>query len=184
MKTKYWFVAVIILVTLLTLGSSVLVLGQEPTGDEAVSAQAGDISAQDEVILDDLIVDGSICTGFDCINGESFGFDTFILKENNLRIHFQDTSTSASFPTTDWRLTANDSANGGKNYFAIQDASANRTVFLVEGNAPNNALYVNNYGRVGLGTSAPALELHIADGDTPSIRLDQDGPGGWSPDAP
>ena len=30
----------------------------------------------DNVILDDLIVDGSACIGFDCVNGESFGFDT------------------------------------------------------------------------------------------------------------
>jgi hypothetical protein len=30
----------------------------------------------DQVILDDLIVDGSACIGLDCVNGESFGFDT------------------------------------------------------------------------------------------------------------
>ena len=53
----------------------------------------------DQVILDDLIVDGSACIGFDCVNGESFGFDTLRLKENNLRIKFQDTSSSASFPS-------------------------------------------------------------------------------------
>ena len=66
----------------------------------------------DQVILDDLIVDGSACIGFDCVNGESFGFDTLRLKENNLRIKFQDTSSSASFPSRDWQITANDSANG------------------------------------------------------------------------
>ena len=39
----------------------------------------------------------------------SFGFDTIVLKENNLRIFFDDTSTSASFPRNDWRIIANDS---------------------------------------------------------------------------
>ncbi len=34
----------------------------------------------DQVILDDLIVDGSACIGFDCVNGESFGFDTIRIK--------------------------------------------------------------------------------------------------------
>ena len=40
----------------------------------------------DQVILDDLIVDGSACVGQDCVNGESFGFDTIRIKENNLNI--------------------------------------------------------------------------------------------------
>ena len=49
--------------------------------------------------LDDVIIGFSLCVGNDCVNGESFGFDTMRLKENNLRIHFDDTSTSASFPS-------------------------------------------------------------------------------------
>ena len=36
------------------------------------------------------------------------------------------------------------------------------------------------YGRVGLGTSVPYVELHIVDGDTPTVRLDQDGSAGWT----
>jgi hypothetical protein len=135
----------------------------------------------DQVILDDLIVDGSACIGLDCVNGESFGFDTLRLKENNLRIHFQDTSSSASFPTSDWRIAINDSANGGASYFAIQDVDAGRTVFQIEAGAGSNALYVDDYGRVGLGTSTPAVELEVRDSDTPSVRLNQDGSGGWAP---
>ena len=81
------------------------------------------MSAADELILDDLIVDGSACIGFDCVNGESFGFDTIRLKENNLRIKFDDTSVAASFPRTDWQLTANASANGGASKFSIDDIS-------------------------------------------------------------
>ena len=57
----------------------------------------------------------------DCVNGESFGFDTIRIKENNLRIHAEDTSNTASFPGNDWRLTFNDSSNGGLNKFSIDD---------------------------------------------------------------
>ena len=64
-----------------------------------VNDQDAAVATKDQVILDDLIVDGSGCVGFDCVNGESFGFDTLRLKENNTRIKFQDTSNSASFPT-------------------------------------------------------------------------------------
>ena len=42
----------------------------------------------DVVHNDDVIVDGSLCVGFDCFNGYSFGFDTIVLRENNLRIVF------------------------------------------------------------------------------------------------
>ena len=136
---------------------------------------------RDQVIADDLIVDGSLCVGFDCVNGESFGFDTIRLKENNLRIKFMDTSTAASFPSSDWQITANDSANGGANKFSIDDISGNRTPFTLEANAPSHSLYVDDGGRIGLGTSIPVVELHVIDGDTPTLRLQQDGSSGFQP---
>ncbi|MCW8870727.1 MAG: tail fiber domain-containing protein [Proteobacteria bacterium] len=136
---------------------------------------------RDQVILDDLIVDGSACIGFDCVNGESFGFDTIRLKENNLRIKFQDTSTSASFPSNDWELTANDSTNGGGNYFGITDATSGQRPFSVEAGANNHSLYVESTGDIGFGTSTPVVKNHLVDGDTPTVRLEQNGSFGWTP---
>jgi len=135
----------------------------------------------DHVIVDDLIVQGSTCTGFDCVNGYSFGFDTFVLAENNLRIYFKDTSATASFPTNDWRIVANDSANGGASYFGIDDVDGGRRPFTIEAGAPAHSLYVEDYGRIGIGTSVPAVELHISDSDTPTVRLHQNSSGGWTP---
>jgi len=69
--------------------------------DEFVTANPDKLakSANPDIVHnDDVIIIGSLCVGFDCVNGESFGFDTFRLKENNLRIKFDDTSTAASFP--------------------------------------------------------------------------------------
>ncbi len=141
----------------------------------------GTTTAQaDQVILDDLIVDGSICVGQDCVNGESFGFDTIRLKENNLRIKFQDTSNSASFPSNDWQITANDSSNGGANKFSIDDIDGGRTPFTIEASAPSNSLYVDDGGRIGLGTSTPVVEVHVVDGDSPTLRLEQDGSSGFT----
>ncbi|WP_372809064.1 tail fiber domain-containing protein [Pontiella sp.] len=145
-------------------------------------AGAGFVIA-DQQILDDLIVDGSLAVGQDAVNGEDFGFDTIRLKENNLRIHFSDTSTSGSFPSTDWRIVINDSSNGGDNYFAIEDADAGRLVFRVDAGAPANALKVDGEGDVGIGLENPVLELHVAGGDTPGLRLEQDGTEGWTPQA-
>ncbi len=137
-------------------------------------------ASADQVILDDLIVDGSACIGFDCVNGESFGFDTLRLKENNLRIKFVDTSSSASFPSRDWQLTANDSSNGGANKFSIDDIDGGRTPFTIEAGAPSHSLYVDDGGRIGFGTSTPVVQNHIKDGNTPTLRLEQDGSSGFT----
>ena len=44
------------------------------------------------------------------------------------------------------------------------------------------ALYVKG-SRVGMGTSVPVVKLHMVQGDTPAVRLDQDGSSGWAPHA-
>ena len=136
----------------------------------------------DQVFCDDVIVNcGSLCVGFDCVNGESFGFDTIKLKENNLRIKFDDTSSTASFPSRDWQILVNDSSNGGLERFSIEDVTAGRIPFTIEGNAPTNSLYVEDSGEIGLGTNQPVVNLHIKDGNTPTVRLEQDGSSGFTP---
>ncbi len=162
-------------------GGSIVAGGQvEPEPGSAPPGPPGDVSALDQVIADDMIVQGSLCVGFDCVNGESFGFDTIRLKENNLRIRFEDTSSTAGFPTNDWQIIINDSASGGNAYFAVEDSDAGRQVFKIEAGAPTGALYVDSWGDVGAGTSTPAMDVHAFDGDTPGIRLEQAG-GGWAP---
>jgi len=161
-------------------GGAIASGGEEEPG-AGPAAGGNQISAKDQVINDDLIVTGSICVGFDCVNGESFGFDTLRLKENNLRIKFQDTSNSASFPSNDWQITANDSSNGGANKFSIDDIDGGRTPFTIEASAPSNSLYVDDGGRIGLGTATPVVQLHQVDGNTPTLRLQQDGSSGFTP---
>ena len=153
----------------------------DPDQGDAVSSADTDLATKDQVILDDLIVDGSACIGFDCVNGESFGFDTIRIKENNLRIKAQDTSSTASFPSNDWQITFNDSANGGANKFSIDDIDGGRTPFTIEAGAPSHSLYVDDGGRLGLGTSTPVVDVHIKSGNTPTLRLEQDGSSGFTP---
>ena len=155
--------------------------GSSSGGTTTSSSIAVDVDpgTRDQVFLDDIIVDGSACIGFDCVNGEAFGFDTIRMKENNLRIRAQDTSNSASFPTNDWMLTFNDSGNGGQNKFSVDDVDGGRTPFTIEASAPSHSLYIDDGGRIGLGTSTPVVEMHIKDGDTPTVRLEQDGSSGF-----
>jgi hypothetical protein len=137
--------------------------------------------AMDIVHADDVIIDGSLCVGNDCYSGLDFGFDTIVLMENNLRIFFDDTSTIQNYPRNDWRIICNDSTDGGGRYFAIEDATEVSNILVLEAGAPDNSLYVDSHGDVGIGTSTPYYELHIVDGDSPCVRLDQDGSYGWTP---
>ena len=153
----------------------------EPSGQGgAVDIDSG-VPTKDQIILDDLIVTGSACVGFDCVNGESFGFDTIRIKENNLRIRAVDTSSTSSFPSRDWQITFNDSANGGANKFSIDDIDGGRTPFTLEAGAPSHSLYVDDGGRLGLGTSTPVVDIHVKSGNTPTLRLEQDGSSGFAP---
>ena len=148
----------------------------------AVSASllAGGTAAADQVIADDLIVQGSLCVGLDCVNNESFGFDTIRLKENNTRIKFDDTSTSVGFPANDWQLTANDSASGGSSKFSIEDVTGSKIPFTITAGAATNSIFVDSTGRVGLRTSTPVLDVHIATSNTPAHRLEQNNSGGFT----
>jgi hypothetical protein len=137
-------------------------------------------SMPDQVIPDDLIVQGSACVGLDCVNNESFGFDTIRLKENNTRLKFDDTSTASGFPNHDWQLTANDSASGGANKFSIEEITAATVPFTITGNAPTNSIFVGSTGKVGFRTSTPVLDLHVTTGDTPAHRFEQNTSGGFS----
>lgn len=127
----------------------------------------------DQVIPDDLIVQSSICSGFDCVDGESFSFDTLRLKENNTRIKFDDTSASADFASNDWALQANDTPFGGANRFMVVDDTAGRTPLSVYAGAPNDALVVRG-GGVGVGVATPTAPLHVrrADGSA-AVRVEE-----------
>ncbi|RYU96887.1 tail fiber domain-containing protein [Emticicia agri] len=137
-------------------------------------------SIADQVIADDLIVQGSECVGIDCVNNESFGFNTIRLKENNLRITFDDTSVSSGFPANDWELEANESANGGNNSFAINDVTGAKVPFKIIAGAPTNSFFMGSNGKIGLQTATPVLDVHMNTNNTPAIRLEQNSSGGFT----
>lgn len=136
--------------------------------------------ANAQVIADDLIVQGSACLGIDCTSAESFGFDTLRLKENNLRIKAEDTSTSTGYPATDWQLTFNDSASGGANKFSVEDITGAKVPLTIMSGASTNALFVDSSSRVGFGTATPVLDLHKVSSNTPAVRLEQTNAGGFT----
>jgi hypothetical protein len=114
----------------------------------------------DEVIVDDLIIDGSICVGLGCVADEEFGFDTVRLVSDNPLIRFQDTSTTASFPTQDWTMGMDDGASDTSVFF-VKDAIADALVLQVS-SSPS--------GGIALGAGAELVENAISVGSEGSER--------------
>ena len=133
----------------------------------------------DQVIPDDLIVQGSACVGTFCVNGEGFGDDTIRLKEPNLRIGVEDTSTG-SFPSNDWELKFNEDTSGGQNKISFEDVTGAKTPFTVEAGAPTGSFYLDSTGRIGFRTATPAEDLHITTSNSPTIRFEQTSGGGFT----
>lgn len=147
--------------------------------DNKLALDIEELTDKAQVFAQDLVVQGSACVGIDCATSPNFGFDTLRLKENNLRIKFEDTSSSASFPGNDWQIIANESSNGGANKFSIEDTTGGKTPFTVEAGAPNNTIYAASEGRLGVQTSTPVVLMHAVDGNSPTLRLEQDGSDGF-----
>jgi hypothetical protein len=120
------------------------------------------------------IISQGLCVGAQCGTGDE-GFP-LRLKDSFLQIRFEDTPDSFS-ANHDWALEVNDLAGPGE-YFFLRDFDAVTKPFLVEGNAPDSSLYVRSNGNLGLGTATPAQDVHVMSGNTPTIRLEQDGSGG------
>lgn len=129
----------------------------------------------DQVYQDDLVVVGSIGVGFDATDGMEFGFETLILKENNVRIKFEDTSSSSQYPGMSWGLRANEVSNGGANQFAIdifdyysefQDSIVNPDAFIFNGVTYNGYIvttHLNHFSPFIVDGAAPDSAMVIGE---------------------
>lgn len=144
----------------------------------------GDTTSADLFVTDVSVLDGKTCIGNGCTDGETFDNETTLKLRSSLpNIEFLDTS-GTSFPDRDWKLLVNDGgsiASGGLERFSIEDLTAGTIPFTVEGGASSNTLWIDTSGRVGINTNSPLVNLHMLSGNTPAIRLEQDGSSGFTP---
>ncbi|WP_425099090.1 hypothetical protein [Tropicibacter sp. S64] len=128
--------------------------------------------SQTTFLSGDRSIEGNLCVGESCTSTETFT-DTAVLrlKDNNVRLKFDDTSTAVDVPQRDWSIILNDPSSSGSEYFAIRDETASNTVFKIEGEAPPFALYVDNNGYIGAQTQFPQRNLHLV-GSVPGLAID------------
>jgi hypothetical protein len=117
----------------------------------------------DVVHADDVIITGNLCAGSaDCASGRSFVGDLEVTGEPPEIILF-DTRAGAD----DWQLEANSDDLIIRNRV---DGGPIRNVARLSGGAPANSLFVDSDGNIGLGTSTPSTDLHLA-ASSPTIRF-------------
>ena len=166
-----------------TLQEGSLVTEQEVSTSTHIHTEYSDESLVPQVFVhpEDVTIQGNLCTGFDCTNTENYGFDIHRFKESNIRIHFDDTSSSGSFANNDWRILINDINSGGSSYFAVENSTSGAVPFTISDSAIANSLYIMEAGgdgnrpRIGVGTATPGANMHLNEADTPTLRLSQDG---------
>jgi hypothetical protein len=156
---------------------------QEAVFGEGVDISDLDFTQADLFVTGDTVLDDSVCIGNACVETEVFPEDTLLRLTNpDIRVEFVDTSSAAgSFPSNDWEIQINDTANFGQDRFSIADATAGTVPFTVEAGAPSSALWIAAGGEVGVGTSLPQSDLHVAASTLPTLRLDQVGFGAFPP---
>lgn len=139
-----------------------------------LSALCSSAAYADQVILDDLIINGgsensSACIGGDCIDGEEFDFDTLRLKAADPQIHFQDTSSSASFPTNDWRMGIRSDSDLDSAYFYIENTNDLSNALVLETGAGGGVALGNDAtlesGAISVGSTGDERRImHVATG--------------------
>ncbi len=145
----------------------------------------------DEVFFEDVIIKpepgagegGHLAIGSQAVSNQVFGSnDKILLKDFTIRIFFDDASDpTGAFPANDWRILINDPTSTGTSFFGVEDATATNIPFRIAAGAPEDSLIVAPSGFLGIGTQSPEQVIHALSGNTPAIRLEQDGtaPGGW-----
>ena len=103
------------------------------------------------VYSDNTIIIGNACIGLDCTPTHSFDEDILVLHENNTRISFGALSdvNGVLGDVSKFRLSANETANGGANQFSIDAESA---------------WSINYLGVINLTITGPFVAIAQADG--------------------
>lgn len=134
----------------------------------------------DTLLAGNHAIDGNLCVGPVCALPFNFT-DTLTLRGPNLSLRFSDTSTGG-FPYTSWRLLANDASSTGLPSFSVENTDLGRQPLRIDANAGDNTLFLAAGPRVGIGTSIPITNLHIAASILPGMRIEQfGGPPGFKP---
>ncbi|MGB1307788.1 MAG: hypothetical protein ACPG6B_02680 [Oceanihabitans sp.] len=112
-------------------------------------------------ISTDVNILGNLGIGSSINSSYNFNDNNFAIVSATPNIFFQDTSSSASFPSADWRIRINDLADGGDNYFSLENVNDAVSTFKIMANSPTNVFKMLANGNIGFLTATPTEALEI-----------------------
>jgi hypothetical protein len=115
----------------------------------------------DAVLNNDTNILENLGIGDGMVSSYNFYGNNLVLASTTPTILFEDTSSSASFPTSDWRIRINDLADGGEDYFSFDNADTDVSNFKIMANAPSNAFTIQSEGSIGFQTETPSEKLEL-----------------------
>ena len=123
-------------------------------GASSVSLSFNNIYSQDVVMHRNLAVGAGAKPGYD------FGDNDLVFANNIVRLFFYDTSVG-TFPSEDWTIEINDTANNGRNYFSVFDQNTGTHPFMLSATDSAKGWYVGSDGKTGLGAVPESNRLYI-----------------------
>jgi len=125
----------------------------------------------DIVENNDMIIQANLGIGSNIDIGYTFNENNIAIVDSIIELYFDDTSSSSSFPSSDWKIKFNDQNSGGQSYFAIEDVHAGRVPFKLMAETPESSFFVNANGELGLGTNNPTTKLDMISGTVTATAL-------------
>ncbi|GLT09542.1 hypothetical protein ACFQFQ_06060 [Sulfitobacter porphyrae] len=166
--------------------TSALTASAQDIFNNGVRIADGDVQTADLTVAGSASI-GSLCLGLRCNENEPTNNITPLIidtpKQAWIDMVNQSVAGTGFYPGRDWRIRPNDDYNGGIERFSIEDLSADTIPFSIEGGAPENALWIDNGGGIGLGTMFPQDRLHASGAIGPGFRMEQTGNGLLPPQA-
>jgi hypothetical protein len=134
-------------------------------GVESPQPPLPDITAKDSTLTGKLVNDGNACIGDECNSLSDANFSALTLKSSEPNLLFDDVVIPCegcpTSPRHDWAVLINPSDTDQFSITDIVNSTTRSTPFTLRGGAPDNSLFVDGSGNLGVGTSTPAVRLDV-----------------------
>jgi endosialidase-like protein len=113
--------------------------------------------------------EGNACIGDECHSESDANFSALKLRSTLPHLYFDDVELPCEGCSTgnphDWAVLINQSNTDQFAISELLDGTLLSTPLTVRGGAPNNSLFVNTNGNVGVGTSTPGAHFEVSGGE-------------------
>ena len=136
-----------------------------PSTVERPESPLQNVIAKDSLLTGRFSNDGNACIGDECNSLSDASFSALKLRSTLPHLYFDDVELPCEGCPTgnphDWAVLINQSSTDQLAISEFVDDVLTSTPFTLRGGAPDNSLFIDATGKVGIGTSTPADRLDV-----------------------